>query len=303
MEKFHNSSRPTLLFEESDILKRTVLACVDKKYNRLLIDDFDVYQKSKLLYKKFSREHNLRIEYYRDKVPMFERFNVEREIEKATRRKIWLPGGGYLFFERTEAMYTIDVNSGRSSNVEGNVEEALVQINLEAADEISRQLRLRNIGGLVIVDFIDMKFRKNQRRVLDKLKECMKEDVAKCTILSMSEFGLVEMTRQRNRESLIQTMFTSCPYCNGSALIKSHESISIEIERSLHKVIHCQQQFSLKLVVHPELYQYLEKEGDREFLIRAAQKEKAKLEFDVSDLLHLNDYHFYSLVTGALIEF
>ena len=104
---------------------------------------------------------------------MFERFNVEKEIEKTLRRKIWLPSGGYLFFDRTEAMYTIDVNSGRSTSQSktGDVEESLVRINLEAAEEIARQLRLRNIGGLIICDFIDMRSRKNQRRVLDRLKD------------------------------------------------------------------------------------------------------------------------------------
>ena len=134
-------------------------------------------------------------------------------------------------------MYTIDVNSGRSSGNKTDVEESLVRINLEAAEEIARQLRLRNIGGLIICDFIDMRLRKNQRRVLEKLKDCMKDDSAKCTILGMSEFGLVEMTRQRNRGSLHQTIFTACPYCNGSGLVKTHESVSIEIERSLKKVI------------------------------------------------------------------
>src|SRR5262249_39527616 len=156
---------------------------------------------------------------------MFERFNVEREIDRALRYKIWLPGGAYLYFERTEAMTTIDVNSGRSSAPDGaaNVEEALVQINLDAAAEIARQLRLRNVGGLVICDFIDMRSRKNQRRVLDCLRDQMKDDTAKCNILGMSEFGLVEMTRQRSRESLDQTMFCGCPYCIGTGKIKNQE--------------------------------------------------------------------------------
>lgn len=302
IEKFHKSSKPSLLFEESDILKRAVMTCVDKKYDRLLIDDYSTYQQCKHLYKKFSQEHQLRIEYYRDKVPMYERFNVEREIEKATRRKIWLPSGGYLFFDRTEAMFTIDVNSGRSTNINGDVEETLVRINLEAAEEIARQLRLRNIGGLVIVDFIDMRARKNQRRVLERLKEFMKEDSAKCTILSMSEFGLVEMTRQRSRESLIQAMFTACPYCHGSALIKTHESTVIEIERALKKAIRYMDQFGLKLILHPQLDHYLEESGDKEFFIALAKKLKAKLEFETSDMLHLNDFQFYSTVNKELIE-
>ncbi len=302
MEKFNKSSNPTLLFEESDILKRAVMTCVDKKYTRLLIDDYNVFQKCKKFYKRFQLEHPLRIEYYRDRTPMFERFNVEREIDKALRRKIWLSSGGYLFFDRTEAMFTIDVNSGRSTTTEGDVEETLVRINLEAADEIARQLRLRNVGGLVIVDFIDMRFRKNQRRVLERLKECMKEDSAKCTILSMSEFGLVEMTRQRNRESLVQTMYTACPYCNGSAMIKTHESVVIEIERALKKAINQAQVFGLILLVHPELLKYMEKGGDKNFLSDFAKKLKAKLEFEVSDLLHLNHFQIISSVTNELID-
>lgn len=302
MEKFHASNQPTLLFEESDILKRAVMNCVDKKFDRLLIDDYGTYQRCKRMYRKFSHEHPLRIEYYRDKVPMFERFNVEKEIEKATRRKIWLSSGGYLYFDQTEAMFTIDVNSGRSTSTEHDVEETLVRINLEAAEEIARQLRLRNIGGLLIIDFIDMRSRKNQRRVHERLKECMKEDFAKCTILGMSEFGLVEMTRQRNRESLAQTLFTSCPYCNGSGLVKTHESVVIEIERALKKVIEHHEQTHLKLVVHPELHRHMEMEGDKEHLIKKAKKQKADLVVQELDLLHMSDFKFYSTLKNELIE-
>lgn len=302
IEKFHTSSNPTLLFEESDILKRAVTTCIDKKYDRLLIDDYNTYQKCKRLYKNFSLEHPLRIEYYRDKVPMFERFNVEREIDKALRRKIWLPSGGYLYFDRTEAMFTIDVNSGRSTTSDRDVEEALVRINLEAADEIARQLRLRNIGGLVIIDFIDMRMRKNQRRVLDRLKECMKEDSAKCTILSMSEFGLVEMTRQRSRESLVQTLFTSCPYCSGSGLIKTHESVVIEIERALKKATLQFEQFGLHLIVHPELFKFMKSEGEIEFLTSFAKKLNGELSFGVSDTLHLNAFQLLSSVNNEVID-
>lgn len=302
MAKFQESTTPTLLYEESDLIKRAVMTAVDKKFNRLLVDDYSTFQSCKKLYQKFAHEHPLKIEYYRDKVPMFERFNVEREIEKAMRHKIWLPSGGYLFFDRTEAMYTIDVNSGRSSGGAGDVEEALVKINLEAAEEISRQLRLRNIGGLVIVDFIDMRMRKNQRRVLERLKECMKEDAAKCTILSMSEFGLVEMTRQRSRESLVQATCTSCPYCSGSGLIKTHESVCVEIERALKKVIFCQEQFGIRLVVHPLLFKYLREEGDKDYLIEYAKEQNAALEFETNAELHLNDFRFFSSVSLQEIE-
>lgn len=301
VDNFQKSSDPVLLYAESSLINRAVTTAIDKRFDRLLIDDYATYQACKRLYSRYESEHSLRIEYYRDKVPMFERFNVEREIEKTLRRKIWLGSGGYLFFDKTEAMYTIDVNSGRSSGSKTDVEESLVRINLEAADEIARQLRLRNIGGLIICDFIDMRLRKNQRRVLDRLKDCMKDDTAKCTILGMSEFGLVEMTRQRNRGSLIQTIFTQCPYCHGSGLVKSHESISIEIERALKKVILCHEQFSLELVVHPELDRYLNV-IDKQYLSKLAAEMQAKVVFKADDNMHINSYYFVSAVTNKKIE-
>lgn len=304
VEKFNNATGPALLFEESDLIKRTVMLGVDKQYNRILVDDHATYQRCKSLYQKYANEHPIKIEFYRDKVPMFERFNIEREIDRALRRKIWLGSGGYLFFDRTEAMYTIDVNSGRSSanpSGGGDVEENLVRINLEAAEEIARQLRIRNIGGLIICDFIDMRSRKNQRRVLERLKECMKEDSAKCTILGMSEFGLIEMTRQRSRESLSQTVFTSCPYCVGNGLVKSHESVTVEIERALKKAILSQNHFALKIITHPELNHYLNG-GDKDYFEQFATKANAHLEFAVNDNLHLNDFFFYSTLNGQKID-
>lgn len=301
MENFQKATEPTLLYAESDLIKRALLTAIDKRYDRLLIDEYATYQNCKRLYSRYAGEHPLRIEYYRDKIPIFERFSVEREIEKSLRRKIWLPSGGYLFFERTEAMYTIDVNSGRSNHQRSDVEESLVRINLEAAEEIARQLRLRNIGGLIICDFIDMRLRKNQRRVLERLKDCMKEDGAKCTILNMSEFGLVEMTRQRSRGSLMQTIFTNCPYCAGSGAIKSHESLSIDIERALKKILAQQEQFSLKLVIHPELDRHLSI-IDKPHLLEMVQEKNAKLAFETDDELHLTDWGFYSMATHKRIE-
>ncbi len=303
VEDFQKSTKPCCLYEESDLIKRAVIAGVDKKFDRILIDDYNTYQHCKRLLQKYSSEQLLKIELYRDKIPMFERFNVEKEIDRALRRKIWLPSGSYLFFERTEAMYTIDVNSGRGNLQSGShdLEETLVRINMEAADEIARQLRLRNIGGLIICDFIDMRSRKNQRRVLDRLKEAMKEDSAKCTILGMSEFGLVEMTRQRSRESLMQTMFTSCPYCSGSGQIKTHESTSIEIERILKKVIQ-QQQFGIEIVSHPDLDHYLGHQ-DKDFFKKIAEKANASVKFTARDSLHLNDFEFYSTLNGKKIDY
>lgn len=301
VEGFQKASKPTLLFEESDLVRRALMVAVDRKCERLLVDDYATYQSCKQLYAKYATEHPLNIELYRDKMPMFERFNIEKEIEKALRKKIWLPTGGYIFFERTEAMCTVDVNSGRSTSKQGSasdVEQTLLKINLEAADEIARQLRLRNIGGLVVCDFIDMRSHKNQRRVVDRLKESMKDDGAKCTILGMSEFGLVEMTRQRSRESLSQTLFCACPYCAGGGVIKSHESVGIEIERALRKVILCQQQFALRLECHPELKAYLDKGEDGAHLMAMCDELHAKLEIRPNDTLHLNEFLLYSTMPG-----
>ena len=276
---------------------------VDKKYDRILIDDHATYQRCKSLYQKYAENTRSKSNFTAIKSPCSSGSTSKGKSIAPSRRKIWLGSGGYLFFDRTEAMHTIDVNSGRSSTNPsgGDVEETLVRINLEAAEEIARQLRIRNVGGLIICDFIDMRSRKNQRRVLERLKECMKEDSAKCTILGMSEFGLVEMTRQRSRESLSQTIFTSCPYCIGSGLVKSHESVSVEIERSLKKAIFCQNQFALKLIIHPDLNIYLDG-GDKDYYEQLASKSNAHLEFAVNDNLHLNEFLFYSTLNGQKID-
>ncbi len=303
LEKYQKSNRPVCLHEEMDLLKRAVLKAVDKNYERILIDDYAVFKTAKALHAKYAPSSPLKIEFYRDKMPIFERFGVEKEIDRALKRKIWLPSGGYLFFDKTEAMHTIDVNSGRSSSKDGSkdLEEALVQINLEAADEIARQIKIRNVGGLIVCDFIDMRSRKSQRRVLDRLKEAMKDDSAKCTILGMSEFGLVEMTRQRYRESLAQTINTACPYCTGHGSIKSFESLSIEIERTLRYLINHKEHFALELLTHSEMDHYLNHQ-DKEFYKKIAEKNNADLKFSKSDALHLNDFHFYSTTNGKRIE-
>ena len=300
METFNKSKKPTLLHEESGLIKRSIITAIDKRYERVLIDDYETFQICKKMASRYETEHPLKIELFRDTTPMYERFNVEKEIEKSLRRKIWLGHGGYLYFEKTEAMHTIDVNSGRSNISTDNVEEALVRINIEAAEEIARQLRIRNIGGLVICDFIDMRFRKNQRRVLEKLREFVKEDSAKITILGMSEFGLIEMTRQRKRGSLAHTMFIDCPYCNGRGSIKSYETVTVELERALKKAINNKQQFALRVVTHPEIDNYL-KEKDKKYLEKMSESLNAHTEWGTDDTLHLNQFYFVSTINGEEI--
>ncbi|MEI6241951.1 MAG: Rne/Rng family ribonuclease [Chlamydiota bacterium] len=303
VEKFHSTNDVMCLYEESNLIKRSVLTALDKKYERILIDDYPTFQHCRNLYLKYGEEHPLKIEFYRDKNPMFERFNVEKEIDRALKRKIWLGCGGYLFFDKTEAMYTIDVNSGRSHQNEfsSNLEETLVRINLEAAEEIARQFKIRNIGGLIICDFIDMRSTKNQRRVLEHLKDCMRDDSAKCTILGMSEFGLVEMTRQRNRESLWQTMYFACPYCSGNGMIKTHETLSIDLERDLKKLFQTHKEETIQITLHPEFLKFLSQNGDLEYWENLAKKIKSSIEIESKDTLHINEYQI-KLSDGQKIE-
>ncbi|MCH9811706.1 Rne/Rng family ribonuclease [bacterium] len=303
--EFEKSKGTSLLYQESDIIKRTLIKALDKKFARLLVDNKNIYNNLTKMAKKYgSKESTLKIEYYRDTLPIFKRFGVEKEIGKAANRKIWLQSGGYLFFERTEAMYTVDVNSGRGGGKKDSgkdVEEAIVNINMEAADEIARQLSIRNIGGLVICDFIDMRFRKNGRRVLDRLKAALKEDSAKITILGMSEFGLVEMTRQRNRESLLQTMYTECPYCFGKGLIKNFESSAIDLERAIHELVKCNEQYALEISLHPRFEEYLSKE-DKSYLMEKFEEDHAKITFKTDDTLHLSEFEIYNSTSGELLE-
>jgi ribonuclease G len=299
---FDEGEGPKLLYQESDLIKRSLLMALEKKCTRLLVDDVQAHQILLKMYETYAHEHPLRIEMYRDARPMFERFLVEKEIDRALKRKIWLPSGGYLYFDRTEAMHTVDVNSGRSSGEKAGLEETLVQINLEAAEEIARQLRLRNAGGLIVCDFIDMRQRKNQRRVLERFNALVKEDPAKCSILGMSEFGLVEMTRQRSKESLAQIICEDCPYCSGTGLIRSRESTSIDLERAIKKVIQTKDQYALKVVCHPELCTYLSSEAQIASLKSMAVGLNARLEVEGDDRLHLNDFEIYSSTSGQLID-
>jgi ribonuclease G len=302
-KQFNQASKPTLLMQEGDFLRRAVMLAVDRKMDRLLVDDLGAYQKVKRLYAPYQEEHPLEIKHFKGRQPLFEAHGIDREIERALRRKVWLPSGGYLFFDRTEAMTTVDVNSGRSlaggDGPGGDVDESLLRINLEAAAEIARQLRIRNLGGLVICDFIDMRSRRNQKRLLEKFKDFMKEDAAKCTILGMSEFGLVEMTRQRHRESLQQTLMTGCPYCLGTGHIKSYETTIIELERSLKQLLPGMPH--LRVTLHPDVEKHLVS-ADRTMIRKMAEHAKGSVEITSSDSLHLNEFVLQNAKTGKKVE-
>ncbi len=171
---------------------------------------------------------------YEDTTPLFEAFGIEREIERALQRKVWLKSGGYIVIDQTEALVAVDVNTGRFVG-KRNPEETILQTNLEAIKEIVYQLRLRNIGGIIIIDFIDMEREENRERVYNTLLNALRSDRSRTKILKFSELGLVEMTRKRVRENLGQVLCQACPYCDGRGTIKSATSICYEILREVRR--------------------------------------------------------------------
>src|ERR1700749_747006 len=209
-----NEPAPCRVFEEPDLVERTVRDFLTEEIDEVVCDDRSAIDRMNAMVGQISRRARNRIKFYDGATPIFEAFGVQKQIDDAFHRQVWLKCGGYIVIDETEALVAIDVNTGRNKGGR-DVEKTILQTNLEAADEIARQLRLRNIGGLIIADFIDMKNRKDQQMVYSRMKERLKRDKAKTNVLAISQLGLMEMTRQRAQESLTGSMFTTCPYWNG----------------------------------------------------------------------------------------
>src|ERR1700736_1420955 len=208
------------VFEEPDLVERTVRDFLTEEIDEVICDDRESTERMTEMVGQISRRGRNRIRLYDGATPIFEAFGVQKQIDDAFHRQVWLRCGGYIVIDETEALVAIDVNTGRNKGGR-DVEKTILQTNLEAADEIARQLRLRNVGGLIISDFIDMKSRKDQQLVYNLMKERLKRDKAKTHVLPISPLGLMEMTRQRAQESLSGSMFVTCPYCSGRAVVKS----------------------------------------------------------------------------------
>src|SRR6187397_62119 len=209
---------------------------------------------------QISRRARNRVHYYDGAIPIFETYGVQKQIDDAFHRQVWLKCGGYIVIDETEVLIAIDVNTGRNKGGK-DVEKTILQTNLEAADEMARQMRLRNIGGLIIGDFIDMKSRKDQQMVYQRMKDRLKRDKAKTHVLPISALGLMEMTRQRAHESISGSVYTPCPYCNGRGKVKSTMSMSVEIQRELHRVLKFYVDIhEVRVQLHPHVLERLRKE-------------------------------------------
>jgi len=233
-EKMSRASNPCLLYKDLSISLRFVRDLFTREAGRLIIDAKDEYQHIMEFIDTFDPSLKYSIELYAGNDPIFDAYGIEMEISRALGKKIWLKSGGYIVIELTEALTSIDVNTG-SYVGKRNLEETILKTNLEAVKEIAYQLRLRNIGGLIIIDFIDMEKMSNRDRVFIVLKDALKKDRSKTHILQMSELGLIEMTRKRTRENLNQFLSEPCFYCEGGGTLKSKKTICYEIFRDIER--------------------------------------------------------------------
>ncbi len=223
---------PALIQPELDILLKCTRDMAHDSLHRIVIDSKEDFLRTKEFLEVFNSSISDKIELYEKKEPIFEHYGIESEISRAMSRKVWLKSGGYLVIDQAEALTVIDVNTGKFVG-KRNLEDTILRANLEAVKEVAFQLRLRNIGGMVIVDFIDMDTQNDRDKVLQALIEALKKDKARCNVVKISELGLVEMTRQRTKESLERMMCEPCFYCDGKGTLKSRLSVAYEIFRDL----------------------------------------------------------------------
>ncbi len=229
------SSAPSLVYEEANIIKRAIRDLYSRDMDEVLVDSEDGYRLAKESMRMLTPSHAKRVKRYRDgDIPLFSRFEVDDQIDAIHNHSVRLKSGGYIVIDQTEALVSIDVNSGRSTR-ERNIEETALKTNLEAADEVARQLRLRDLAGLIVIDFIDMDEHRNRSKVEKRIKEALKTDRARIQIGRISGFGLLEMSRQRLRPSLHEISTQTCPHCGGRGVVRSIESTALHVLRAIEK--------------------------------------------------------------------
>ena len=229
------SSAPSMVYEEGDIIKRAIRDVYSKDIEEIQVEGAETYQTAKRFMRLMMPSHAKRVQQYRDDtIPLYQRFQIEQQLDAMHNPEVQLKSGGYIVINPTEALVAIDVNSGKSTR-ERNIEETAVKTNIEAAEEVARQLRLRDLAGLIVIDFIDMEDSRNVRKVERRLKDAMKTDRARLQIGRISNFGLLELSRQRLRPSLLETSSQVCPHCRGTGNILSTESMAMRVLRAIEE--------------------------------------------------------------------
>ena len=250
------TSAPAVIHHDLDLVLRTIRDVLSPEFKTVWVDQVDQYQRIVEFLDRIQPNLVSRARLYRRDEPIFDDFGIESEIAKALKSKVWLKSGGYIVINQTEALVAIDVNTGKYVGRK-NLEETVFKTNLEAAKEIVRQIRLRDLGGIIVLDFIDMEEPANRERLFETLENEIKKDRSKTKILQISEFGLIEMTRKRVRQSLERSLTQACPYCGGAGRIKSNTTIALEIWRELMKIRDFHEGQDVIVRLHPIVYSAL----------------------------------------------
>ncbi len=258
-DRASNASVPNMVYEDLDITQRAVRDMFTTDIQRVVVDDRTTYERVCNFVETFVPQLRDRISLYENEIPLMDAYGVEVDISRALEKKVWLRSGGYIIIETTEALTVVDVNTGRYVGRK-DLEETIFKTNMEAVKEIAYQLRLRNIGGIIIIDFIDMEQESHREDVFNTLQEAVKKDKSRSNILKVSEFGLVQMTRKRDRENLTQMMCEPCMYCGGDGLLKSRRSICYEIYRKLSNEGPKMAGDTVSIKVHPSVADLMLKE-------------------------------------------
>ncbi len=289
------------VFQEPDLIERTVRDFLTEDVERIVIDQQAQFDRVRDMITRISRRSAAKVRLYHEPQPVFDRFNISRQLETAFSRQVHLKSGGYIVVDETEALVAIDVNTGRHKSSGKDQDSTIVRVNLEAADEICRQLRLRNIGGLIVLDFIDMKMRRDQQQVYQRMKDGLRRDRAKTHILPISQLGLMEMTRQRHSESVHRSVYDDCAYCKGRGKVKSTLSMSVEIQRKLGEILKRRTRddsdFQLRIIVNPTVLDRLRTQ-DEKLLIEMEKRYFGKLSFRPDPSLHSEQFKIINVGSG-----
>ncbi len=262
--KSETSPPASILYSDLDVALRTVRDLFSSEIDKLWCDDPETFERIVQFVQHYMPRLRARLTMYQGAEPIFDHFKIEPQIERALDRKVWLKSGGYLVFDQAEALTAIDVNTGRFVG-KTNQDETVLRTNLEAVEEVVKQLRLRNIGGIIIVDFIDMSREADRKKVSDALREAQRRDKARTSALKISELGLVQMTRKRTRESLEELLTDPCPHCEGRRVVKSVPTLAAEILRGVHREARRRGGDDMLLVkIHPAVARYLYDHGARD---------------------------------------
>lgn len=300
-DKVKNLATPSCVFQEPDLVERTVRDFLTEDVSRIVVDDNRQFERIRDNIGRISKRSASKVVFYNEAQTIFDRFNITRQLEAAFGRQVTLKSGGYLIIDETEALVAIDVNTGRHKGSKDH-DQNLLKVNLEAADEIGRQLRLRNIGGIIVLDFIDMKQPKDQKAVYQRMKQNLRRDKAKTHVLPLSQLGLMEMTRQRHTESVAAAMFGDCPNCRGRGFVKSPESMSVEIQRKMTSLMKARQRdesdFLLRVHCHPTVLDRLKTE-DEKLLIELEKKFFVRLTFRPELTFHPEQWKIMDALTNV----